>query len=107
MNTTINQELLTPDIMARLAQLGYQKTDNPIMVAKFINPNGKGAWYISDYTPNLQTVTMYYMAEVPEEDEWIDMFISEFEAMRCQPLGLPVERDLTFIETRFGDLERN
>ena len=100
------KELLTSDIMGRIKELGYQNTANPIMVAKFVNPSGPGAWYVSDFTPNLHTVTMYYMDEDPEKDEWIDMFVAEFQAMRCPPYGLPVERDTGFTEREFLELEK-
>jgi Protein of unknown function (DUF2958) len=106
MKTSVQQELMSADIAMRLEELGYQQTSNPIMVAKFINPCGTGAWYVSDFTANIQTISIYYMAAEPDEDEWLDMFVSEFQAMRCPPLGLSVVRDMTFTECRFSELER-
>ena len=101
-----SKKIFTPDIMARLEQLGYQKTDNPVMVAKFVNPCKPGAWYVSDYTPNLCMVTMYYMAEMPEDDEWMDLLIMEVEAVGCPPFWGPLERDMNFTERPFVELKK-
>jgi hypothetical protein len=92
--------------MARLEQLAYQKTDNPIIVAKFTHPSAPGAWYLSDYSPNLCMVTMYYMAEQPEDDEWMDILIMELESVGCPPFWGPLKRDMNFTERKFSELEK-
>jgi hypothetical protein len=106
MKTTSKKELFTPDIMARLEQLSYQKTTNPIMVAKFVNPWGPGAYYVSDYTHNIGLVTMYYMAPKAEDDEWMDLMLMEVEAVGCPPIWGPLERDMSFTERPFVELKK-
>ncbi len=93
---------MTKDLKRRFRQIGSQNIEDPIIIAKFFNPCGSGTWYLSEYDERLN-IGFGYVTGL-WVDEWGDVSIEELEALQCQPLGLPIERDMYFSEKPFSQL---
>ncbi|OFY47803.1 MAG: hypothetical protein A2W85_13450 [Bacteroidetes bacterium GWF2_41_31] len=85
-------KLISSEIQKRFREIGRQDVPNPIVVAKFFNPCGPGTWYATEYDETNQ-ICFGYVTGLGY-DEWGDFSIKELEALKCPPLGLPIERDL-------------
>lgn len=98
-------ELITTELLERFKTIGNQsETSNPIIVAKFFNPCGAGTWYISEYHPEDQTVFCYVTGL--GYNEWGYTPLVELQDLKL-PFGLGIERDTSFKETRFKNLNLN
>ncbi len=97
-------KLITKELEKRFAQIGdqSQKAD-PLVVAKFFNPVGVLTWYATEYDKE-RDICYGYVTGM-NFDEWGSFSIKELESVKL-PLGLHIERDLYFIETRFNTLMR-
>jgi hypothetical protein len=95
--------LLSEELKARFKKVGKQETDNPVIVAKFFNPCGAGTWYLSEYS-EMSNLGYGYVTGF-DTNEWGYVSIAELEGILCPPLGLPIERDRYFNESRFSELK--
>jgi hypothetical protein len=101
---TCSKKLLTAELKARLREVGNQNTYNPLMIAKFYNPAGRGIWFLSDYIEKDGKYVAYYMDARMRKDDWIYITEDELEGIRFFPQGACVERDVAFTERRFSEL---
>jgi Protein of unknown function (DUF2958) len=99
--------LLTNELKTRFAELGSQEEDpDPIVVCKLFTPSGAATWYVTEYLSedNLLFGYVQGLSPVPHDDEWGYTSLSELEAIRVPPFGLPIERDLNWKEQRFSKI---
>lgn len=97
-------KLITPELIERFKEVGDQsEIDNPIVIAKFFDPVGSASWYATYYNPETNICSGYVTGLA--FDEWGAFSIDELESVK-RPLGLSIERDLHFEETRFDDLNK-
>jgi len=96
-------KLLTDELRARLPRLYAQEAEaEPIVYAKFFLPGTGWTWYVTE--GGVEGVDFLFFGFVVGLDSEFGYFLlSELEAAR-NPLGLQVERDLTFTEARFTDV---
>ncbi|MBN1536890.1 MAG: DUF2958 domain-containing protein [Anaerolineales bacterium] len=91
-------KLLSKAIEQRFAQIGSQENvSDPIIIAKFFNPNGAGTWYATEYNPGTRTFFGYVTIFGDWNDEWGSFSLDELESY-VGPCGLGIERDLYFHE---------
>jgi Protein of unknown function (DUF2958) len=107
--TLITMTLLTNELKARFAQVGRQENvDDPLVIAKFFAPSGAATWYAMEYYPEDNTCFGYVqgLSPDPHDDELGYFSITELEAIRVKPFGLPIERDLYWTEGPFSKVVR-
>jgi len=85
-------KLITKEREQRFREVGRQDVPSPLVIAKFFNPCGPGTWYATEYDP-INKICFGYVSGLGFP-EWGDFSITELEALRCPPLGLPIECDL-------------
>ena len=96
-------ELITSELKARFKTVGSQSEDlNPIILTKFFDPMGSGTWYVSEYEPDTN-ICFGYVTGLGH-NEWGYFSLTELEAIE-RPLGMKIERDICFRESRFKDLK--
>ena len=96
-------ELLTKALLKRFALLGPQDVKDPVIVAKFFNPNGAGTWYAASYDPQAKEFFGYVSIFGDCCDEWGYFSLNELESFRG-PFGLGIERDLYWKEKRASEV---
>ena len=97
-------KLITKALEERFEKIGDQsQTTNPIIVAKFFNPCGSATWYATEYDKENKICFGYVTGMA--FDEWGTFSIEELESIKL-PLGLGIERDIHFKETRFKEIIR-
>ena len=90
--------LMTKALEERFAQVGPQENNpDPLIIARFFNPTGAGAWYATEYDPQAHTFFGYVSIFGDHNDEWGYFSLDELEAYRGR-LDLGIERDLYFKE---------
>lgn len=89
-------KLLTKELEARFAKVGKQE-ENAIVIAKFFNPVGIGHWFATEYYPAERLFYGYVSLFGDHNDEWGTFSLDELEEIKL-PLGLKIERDLSFEE---------
>lgn len=95
-------KLLSDDLRAKLPRLYAQEHEaNPIVYAKFFLPSTGWTWYVTEGGPEGDDY-LFFGFVVGLESEWGYFLLSELERVRS-PLGLAVERDLSFPEGRLTD----
>ena len=99
----LQNQLITRELKARFNEIGRQNSEDSIIIAKFFNPCGAATWYLTEYAEGNNTGFGYVTGF--DVDEWGSVSITELEALRCPPLGLPIERDLYFDECPFSKLK--
>ena len=91
--------LLTKQLEERFAKVGSQESKkDPVIIAKFFNPQGAGTWYATEYDPVNKTFFGYVSIFGDWNDEWGYFSLSELESY-VGPWGLGIERDLFWQET--------
>lgn len=97
-------KLITKQLEERFAQVGRQAEESdPIIIAKFFNPNSAGTWYAISYEPE-DNICFGYVTGLAF-DELGSFSIAELESLSLPPLGLPIERDIHFKECRLSDIK--
>ena len=92
--------LMTKELEKRFAQVGSQKeVEDPVIVAKFFNPQGAGTWYATEYDPKDKIFFGYVSIFGDWNDEWGYFSLAELESYVGQ-LGLGIERDLYWKEVK-------
>ena len=97
-------QLLTKELLKRFAKVGSQEeVHDPVVIAKFFNPNGAGTWYATEYDPEKKEFFGYVSIFGDWNDEWGSFALSELENYRGK-FGLGIERDLYFEEKRMSEI---
>ena len=86
------KSLMIPELEKRFRDVGRQDVPSPLVIAKFFNPCCSGIWYATEY--DSENKICFGFVTGLGNDEWGGFSITELEALRCPPLGLPIERDL-------------
>ena len=95
---------MTKALEKRFAKVGRQeKVEDPIIIAKFFNPTGRGNWFATEYNPKDKIFFGYVSLFGDYCDEWGSFSLSELEDYKGQ-LGLGIERDLGFEETKSSEI---
>lgn len=98
-------KLMTKELEERFKTIGSQELEtNPIVVAKFFNPTGRGTWYATEYNPEDKIFFGYVSLFGDECDEWGSFSLEELESYHGM-LGLGIERDLHAGEHRIEDYD--
>jgi len=96
-------QLLTDELRARLPPLYSQEAeDEPWIYAKFFLPGTGWTWYVTEGSAQ-EDDFLFFGFVVGMESEFGYFLLSELEGVRS-PLGLRVERDLTFREGKLTDV---
>lgn len=99
-------KLITKEIEKRVKQLGSQENSkDPIVVAKFFNPQGRGTWFVIDYDPETRIAFGYVSIFGDHCDELGDFAVWELEQYRG-PLGIGIERDKTWQEKPLSEAKK-
>lgn len=97
-------KLITKQLEERFAKIGNQdEEEDPIIIAKFFNPNGAGTWYAISYEPEYN-ICFGYVTGLGY-DELGSFSITELESLKPPPFGLSIERDIHFKECRLSDIK--
>ena len=95
--------LLTDELRSRLPALYAQEAQaDPVVYAKFFLPGTGWTWYVTEGAPQ-ENDYLFFGFVVGLESEFGYFRLSELESVRS-PLGLSVERDLSFDEGRLSDV---
>lgn len=95
--------LLPDELRARLPPLYSQEAeDEPMVYAKFFLPGTQWTWYVTEGEAREEDF-LFFGFVVGLEAEFGYFVLSELESATT-PLGLHVERDLTFKEGRLTDV---
>jgi len=96
-------KLLTKELLKRFKKVGSQDGDkDPIVVAKFFNPVGRGTWYATAYNPETKLFFGYVSIFGNEFDEWGSFRLEELSKYKG-PLKLGIERDLYCGEMKMSE----
>jgi hypothetical protein len=94
---------MTKTLEKRFAQVGSQAEEkDPLVIARFFNPNGAGTWYATEYDPQYKVFFGYVSIFGDHNDEWGSFSLEELQSYRG-PLGLGIERDRFFTEKRASE----
>ena len=92
--------LMTKELEKRFSKVGSQENvKDPLVIAKFFNPQGAGTWYATEYDPKDKMFFGYVSIFGDWNDEWGYFSLAELESYVGQ-LGLGIERDLYWKETK-------
>jgi hypothetical protein len=98
--------LMTKDLEKRFSEVGSQESvQDPVIVAKFFNPQGAGTWYATEYDPEAKMFFGYVSIFGDWNDEWGYFSLAELESY-VGPLGLGIERDLYWTEKKASSVIR-
>ncbi len=99
-------ELMTAELEKRFAEVGSQEeVEDPVIVAKFFNPVGRGTWYATEYDPATKTFFGYVSIFGDWNDEWGSFSLAELEAY-TSPYDTGIERDLYWTERKVSTVIR-
>jgi len=92
-------KLLTKELEKRFKKVGRQENvKDPIVIAKFFNPQGAGTWFATEYDPVDKIFFGYVSISGDDNDEWGYFSLKELESYKGR-FGLGIERDKWFKET--------
>ena len=92
--------LMTKELEKRFLKVGSQENvKDPVIIAKFFNPQGAGTWYATEYDPKDEMFFGYVSIFGDWNDEWGYFSLAELESYVGQ-LGLGIERDLYWKEVK-------
>lgn len=96
-------KLLTEELRASLSPLYSQEHEaDPVVHAKFFTPDSNWTWWVTEGEAEDDDFRFFGFVQ-GFEAEWWYFLLSELEAARG-PLGLRIERDLSFAPGRFTDV---
>lgn len=97
-------KLLIKELEQRFEKIGSQENvKDPIIIAKFFNPAGRGTWYATEYLPEDKVFFGYVSIHGGGDDELGYFSLKELEDLRL-PFGLGIERDLYFKEKPLSEV---
>jgi hypothetical protein len=97
-------KLLTKYLLDRFKKFGSQEeTKDPIVIAKFFNPTGRGVWLATEYDPEEKIFFGYVSIFGDHNDEWGSFSLQELEEFKGH-FGMGIERDVCFKETPASEL---
>ena len=92
--------LMTKELEKRFLKVGSQENvEDPVIVAKFFNPQRSGTWYATEYDPKTKTFFGYVSIFGDWNDEWGYFSLLELQSFKG-PFGLGIERDLYWKEVK-------
>jgi Protein of unknown function (DUF2958) len=95
--------LLTEELRASLPPLyAQEKEANPVVHAKFFTPDSNWTWWATEGQTEGDDFRFFGFVQ-GFEHEWGYFLLSELESARG-PLGLAIERDLSFVPGPFTDV---
>ena len=95
---------MTKALEERFAKVGRQeKVKDPIVIAKFFSPIGRGYWFAIEYNPKDKIFFGYVSLFGDHCDEWGYFSLEELENYRGR-FNLGIERDLHFKETKSSEV---
>jgi len=98
--------LLTKELEKRFAEVGSQEeVEDPVIIAKFFNPAGRGTWYATEYDPTRKIFFGYVSIFGDYNDEWGSFSLAELESY-TSPFGTGIERDLYWTERKASSVIR-
>ena len=98
--------LMTKELEKRFSKVGSQENvKDPVIVAKFFNPQGAGTWYATEYDPTKKMFFGYVSIFGDWNDEWGYFSLAELESYKG-PWGLGIERDLYWDEAKSSSVVR-
>lgn len=92
-------KLLTKEILSKTPALHTGGKDK-LITAKLFTPDSGWTWFIAEYNPTTQEAYGFVNGHY---GEWGYFNLAEIEALRG-PLGLRVERDLSFTPKRASEM---
>ena len=96
-------KLLTEELRAKLPVLYAQEAEaNPIVYVKLFLPGTGWTWYITEGQEQDGDFLLFGFV-IGLDSEFGYFLLSELDSVRS-PLGLPVERDVSFREGRLTDV---
>ena len=99
-------QLMTKELEKRFAKVGSQENEiDPVIIAKFFNPQGSGTWYATEYDPKDKIFFGYVSIFGDWNDEWGSFSLAELESY-VGPFGLGIERDLYWTEKKASSVIR-
>lgn len=97
-------KLITKEIEEKFAKVGSQENiKDPVVIAKFFNPIGRGYWFATEYNSKDKIFFGYVSLFGDYNDEWGSFSLEELESVKL-PLGLNIERDLHFEDTKSSEI---
>jgi len=95
---------MTKALEERFAKVGRQeKVKDPIVIAKFFSPTGRGYWFATEYNPKDKIFFGYVSLFGDFCDEWGSFSLEELETTKLR-FGLGIERDISFKETKSSEI---
>lgn len=96
-------ELLTDELRQQLPPLLSQEADpDPIVHIRFFTPDANWTWWVTEGQAEGDDFRFFGLVQ-GSEDEFGTFLLSELQAVRG-PLGLAVERDLSFAPGRLTEV---
>ena len=94
--------LLDESILKSLPPLyACEKEEDPLVLVKLFTPDSNWSWYIMEYDA-VERVAFGYVCGLEKELGYFSL--DELEALRG-PLGLAVERDVSFTAMRVSEIK--
>src|SRR5687767_10433422 len=99
-------KLMTAELERRFAEVASQGIEkDPVIIARFFDPVGRRTWYATEYQPVIKAFFGFVSTNGNRNDEWCFFFLAKLEAY-TGPLGLGIERDLYWTETKASAVMR-
>lgn len=96
-------KLLTKELSAKLEKNSKAGND-PMVLAHFFNPTGRGDWFAIKYFPKTDIVYGYASLFGDHNDELGDFYLGELAEYKGQ-FGLGIERDLHWSPTPLSEVK--
>lgn len=94
---------MTKELENRFAKVGSQENvEDPICIAKFFNPMGRGYWFATEYDAKEKMFFGYVSLFGDHCDEWGSFSLEELESIKT--FGVGIERDLYFKEVPMSEI---
>ena len=95
-------KLLTKEIEKKFAKVGRQENvSDPLVVAKFFDPQGSWIWYATEYDPQSK---VFFGWVHGHDKEWGIFSLRELESY-VGPFMLGIERDIYFGYQRISEIK--
>jgi len=97
-------KLLTKELENRFVKIGSQETvEDPIVIAKFFNPMGRGYWFATEYDSAERMFFGYVSLFGDYNDELGSFSLDELESIKI--FGVGIERDMYFAEVPLSEIK--